>query len=409
LKNSLLTAALALAGLFLVSTLQAQTSNQNFRLVAQAKHQPFVGVWTFGDSLTFSYDTLGRITERSIFVFNDANPFAYSFFGTYEYTYVGVGNQLAGYLLENGKRGFYTYDAQGNLIEELHQLGPIDSTGWRNYLRTLREYDAGNHKISELNQQWNTDLNAWKDVNRATLTIGADGNPAVETIEVWLSVDQAWGNAAQYFYSYDASGRQIERLAKTWYQNQWVNNKLFKADYGQGLQPLSWLEHLWYDNAWNLANKEEFTYTADDQFLTRSHFYHTDTGWVHYFQVFGEYDANGNLAYKEERQWDAFTGWATVLEWYYYYDAISQASAPPALSLRIFPNPASDYCLLATPAQPFLRLDLFDASGRLVAQPSPGPGTETRIDLSQLPSGTYLLQATGSDGRRSAAPIHVQR
>ncbi len=63
-----------------------------------------------------------------------------------------------------------------------------------------------------------------------------------------------------------------------------------------------------------------------------------------------------------------------------------------AASFVIYPNPATDFCIIATDEQ-ILKVDIFSADGRLVRtvkNPS-----ENRIDMSALTAGYYLLRIEG--------------
>ncbi len=78
----------------------------------------------------------------------------------------------------------------------------------------------------------------------------------------------------------------------------------------------------------------------------------------------------------------------------------------PAWSL--YPNPAADKVQLQwTERSAELRnLQIFDMAGRIVRRQPLPPGSSAKVDVSDLPSGVYILQIEGSDQREKLQIIH---
>lgn len=70
-------------------------------------------------------------------------------------------------------------------------------------------------------------------------------------------------------------------------------------------------------------------------------------------------------------------------------------------TLRVYPNPASNYIVVAADEQ-LVTLRLLDLQGRLIKEVHPNGSSNARLSIETLSSGTYLLQAfTGSGVRNS--------
>lgn len=69
----------------------------------------------------------------------------------------------------------------------------------------------------------------------------------------------------------------------------------------------------------------------------------------------------------------------------------------PAVSLTVYPNPATQYVNVET-GMTLLQAQLFDLAGRPVTDPVSINGL-ARIDLGALPAGFYLLRAFDENGR----------
>ncbi|WP_373732003.1 T9SS type A sorting domain-containing protein, partial [Bacteroides heparinolyticus] len=66
--------------------------------------------------------------------------------------------------------------------------------------------------------------------------------------------------------------------------------------------------------------------------------------------------------------------------------------------VSVFPNPAQDYAVITAPTAGDAPVVLFDQAGRIVAKTTLTAGTG-RIELSQLPSGTYIIRIDDYTGK----------
>ncbi len=84
-------------------------------------------------------------------------------------------------------------------------------------------------------------------------------------------------------------------------------------------------------------------------------------------------------------------------------DQISVDALPAGTSIFAYPNPASDYLILATnTGETVGNIELFDIRGRQLNCPSEGlMNGSFRIDVSALKSGLYSLVISGSTGTES--------
>jgi hypothetical protein len=75
-------------------------------------------------------------------------------------------------------------------------------------------------------------------------------------------------------------------------------------------------------------------------------------------------------------------------------------SAAPQ-ELKVYPNPAHDFIKieLADQEDPSLTFRILDESGRVMKAPQPSPGNLLAVDVSDMPSGIYLLEVKTSTER----------
>ena len=66
-------------------------------------------------------------------------------------------------------------------------------------------------------------------------------------------------------------------------------------------------------------------------------------------------------------------------------------------AMRVYPNPASDQLVVMLDSEAAQRIELLDATGRLVQAQRPATAQAT-LDVQALPAGTYVLRALLRDG-----------
>jgi len=81
-------------------------------------------------------------------------------------------------------------------------------------------------------------------------------------------------------------------------------------------------------------------------------------------------------------------------------DTLGVENTQDISSLLLYPNPASEFVLLANPQEILLKnLSIYDSSGRLVNKTNLDTiGLEKRIDISTLASATYMVVITSEEG-----------
>jgi len=71
-------------------------------------------------------------------------------------------------------------------------------------------------------------------------------------------------------------------------------------------------------------------------------------------------------------------------------------------SLRVYPNPASSILIIdGIMAEMGVEIRLLDLQGRSLLVAKPMHESQTTLDISQLPAGTYLLRLSQADGVRN--------
>jgi hypothetical protein len=65
--------------------------------------------------------------------------------------------------------------------------------------------------------------------------------------------------------------------------------------------------------------------------------------------------------------------------------------------IRVYPNPAAEILHIDLNGSSMLNLNLIDITGKLIIQKIVNPDNNT-LNISEIPSGIYMLSATGTSG-----------
>jgi hypothetical protein len=248
--------------------------------------------------LTTTYDASGERVEQQVFESGLFGPLSPSLRYSFEYDEDGNTirrlyesyNTLAGEFVNNEDL-YYSYDSNGELIEELEfdwdAAANGGAGGWVNYYRTTTVYfpNSGTPtQIVETEQSWDGGGAAWVNVERNVL----EGSPSlVEPTEI-VDTDQDWDPSANGglgdWLNVDRSITSVEDLrpvsfvAQEWNaaQGAWVNEDRETVEYDASGNAVSSLGEIWNGAAWEnatllLMTYEEFSTAIADEHISRGH------------------------------------------------------------------------------------------------------------------------------------------
>lgn len=332
-----------------------------------------------------------------------------------------------------------TCDVNGNILQQL--VESRDDGSWKNYYRSVMGYENGIMKTAT-SSVWTGA--AWIEVRRITASYDIAKRITSELIETRNLSN--WTNSKRRNYSYDAMGRKSRMLQETWKNNAWINDMVNNYEYNsQG--------HLYrivtqYADGGPWENGMRLTYTTDDngyylvcsvesfetgQWLVIGKMTYTHdqngnilselvssgdgTSWVDEMYTDFTYDENNNGITGMSYAWIGSSWGPAAATSYVYYGQdyllvflhnayrweASYKHFPLGLdelnpvALRIYPNPATSYLTIDYPDNAPLNVNglqsiqLYNVSGTLVKS-IPAANTPVIIDVSEIPSGTYLIK-----------------
>jgi hypothetical protein len=290
-----------------------------------------------------------------------------------------------------GKTSGYFYDANHNLTNVLSQIW--NGSQWVNSRQTMATYDAANNQTSWLSQTWNGSV--WVNIEQILSTYDSKNNLTLELGQDWNG--SVWVNYAQNTYTYDARNNCTSTLTQKWDGSQWVNYGNYLSDYDANNNMLSYLVKKWEGSAWVNSLLINYTYDARNNLISYLFGKWNGSAWVNSSRLDFTYDANDFRQSSTGRYWDS-TG-ARVIggdsAFFYYHTVLGiNDRMVQTGNLTVYPNPASDYITIETPAgQTQGSVSIINQDGRQLLTLRITQ-SKTPCKISSLPVGMYLVRLT---------------
>ncbi|HPF51238.1 MAG TPA: T9SS type A sorting domain-containing protein [Draconibacterium sp.] len=316
---------------------------ENGRLQAEVSKKKFdeFDDWEYLDRFEYEYDSLGRL-ERVYTQKKD--PFNLNYWTTYEYVE-------------------YTYDSMGNVVR-------------RSYF-DYDDYEMVSTKTSEL-------LYTYDEQNRL--------ENIVEYVEGWQAGTLVEEAKQEYFY--DEADRLIQVIISHWDYDldNWLGKIHNSQDFDRGGDTLLVLETEFWDSAWIL--RDRVVYEAPN-FIQKSNVQSSEF----IFSFLPVYEQDGvaceNIFNYERNS----LGWQDRGVTTHYFSQIGPVDVPLVSkpSVKIYPNPTSDYLLVEGNAEGSYEIIIRDLNGHsLLHKKVQG---NNRINVQSFSSGIYFIEID-QDGKR---------
>ncbi|WP_167856792.1 T9SS type A sorting domain-containing protein [Hymenobacter aquaticus] len=374
---------------------------------------PVDNAWDFPYLSSYTYDAAGRVTQ----------------------TLSGDSIQGPGGV----DRDQLTFDARGNLVEQLIQQRDTTSLPWTNWLRTTQVYDAHDTPTLVVDQVWTN--NAWETYGgyRATNSYTPLGTLSEEVLETWQQ--GTYKPSVRKLYTTDAAGQWTSITGQQYRNGGWVNkdriSNLVWHDWAAN-QPASYAEQTWNGSAWETSSLTRATWLPNNSFQSWEQF-QINGQWQDFSRKVVTYDELGNLLVDTWEQLDANGQWAlergdktavvynlartaTLASFSERYEPVvssyvksekrrysgfvplaTRAKVVPGATVELYPNPAvtSVTVTVAAAAASVVPVQVLNSLGQVVrhgqARPQQGGLTAT-LDVAALPAGVYTVRLLLPEG-----------
>ena len=259
-------------------------------------------------------------------------------------------------ILEFALISLIAYDLTG--IRRSHTLKRRVGDVYLNTDSTTWFYNEARQLVSQRSRTWNERGAYWGNTQRIDFEYDADGNLIAENYLQWSGMH--WQNIYRYEYEYE-NGVQIRRTLQTYLHRDWRDLiSIHYADFHNDRAREIWSEfNFWGGNAGEFA-VSHIPFMFNDEIAIRR----AERIRVSYDEISSD---------------------------------IGTDTHNPDLLISVFPNPSDGIFYLSTEMHEILSWKVFGFNGQLLKQHTQRFHTGV-IDLTELPSGVYILQVETTVG-----------
>lgn len=202
----------------------------------------------------------------------------------------------------------YSYDENGNEIEEITQQWNVSSSNWVNAELRTTSY-KGRNKEEVLFQQWKKPAGEWFNVMKYLIKYNNNGDKNAVLISLFNGVTKNWDNHKQFLMEFDNPySPPTTVVSKTWTINDWKTVGKYNIRYNWRGQKTNEVRY-----TWNSSNKTWLEGIMFDMIYDRSgnqteyvekKFNSTDNSWMNFNKFNAEYNDKGYMIKKDEYKWN---------------------------------------------------------------------------------------------------------
>ncbi len=342
----------------------------------------------------------------------------------------------------------YMYTQSGNLYRKEKHTWSVADTNWK--ISSFFSYAYDVHGKLESEVEMGRFQTTWDTLQIKSISYNANNLPTSETVDKWSTISNKFYRYSFRNLAYNAQGLLV--LDSNFFSNdEGVNYTGIKYDFGYRStgQLESRVESYKFTVSWDIRNKMEYEYNAQDTLVARHYysyapstqdwlynaraeylvdtmgnisrqqtFQNTDSAtYTPFLRLDGDYDNSipiSNVAFPYLTQFEVqpqtllntlvYTQynktsmvWDSISFISFYYTKINTGIKEASMPLfALYPNPANQIVTIQTEEEGDYTLQVYNLQGALV-QESKFNGLSQRMDIQSLAPGAYVI-ALGKEG-----------
>jgi hypothetical protein len=346
---------------------------------------PQIATWQTTNNVkfhtTYSYDEYDYYLNLEYTKMDEGDGWSAYYMITYEYDFSGNVIEALGQSYETGvfvndALASYTYDMD-MLSEAIYQYW--DGNGWVNDTKEVYNYNGDVTTVL----YWDWNGSNWTSNELYTYTY--DDNSIELVIQYMQS--GAWQNDERYTYALDFDENITEILVEEWAGSQWEFYQKNVYHYEGGVYTSMTIE---LENG-AVVQKYDYTYVDGDA-------------------THGECRSltDGNQMIPDDGELEMAYGYNAATKTYYgsevdvtYVDVTSLNENTQATNVKVYPMPAENELIIQ--AEGFQKAEIYSLTGQKLME-----SLQTKLNVSALASGVYLLKVYDIDGNCASQRVVVK-
>ena len=289
---------------------------------------------------------------------------------------------------DDSARFVYSYNTDNTLLlSTVFQI--MMNVGWMDHVPYDNVYDPVTGKLMEMNSL----------VFQMKFVYDINGN-LIERKERTRSLTTPWKDTEKHLFTYDTNDRVITYIVQI-NDGGWKNTEKTEYTYNGSLMATA-VKSEWEAGAWSLKGKHEYTYDSNNNKISDT-WLTWDAGtssWNNTSRLEWTYNGFDQPLTHFSRTWDEVgSNWVFAdgdfLKRFHYqsYNPNSVATVKEAVSVSSWPQPATDQLNFNLTDRNLSdgTVLLSDLQGRVVKTQPLQSGTQQTINVTDIPSGYYVL------------------
>ncbi len=349
------------------------------------------------------------------------------------YTYYDWDDDLGRWAPDHRNKYSYTDSSKVTLYSKWPENG-TDWNEWRKEVLIYKKY-KNTYEYQQESQDWFlveqviysynetgdtlrssvTTVREWPDTvwhNEMYLKRAYDGLQVTDTFFSWDKNDSVWVYSEMAQDIYDDAGRCLSTMNYAWNAGSasWYVYFGCKKTYNEAGKRTSfeaWTYHIDY--------RREYEYDEKNRLIRETRFDWDDNtqDLIPAIKKEYAYDDKDSVLFRIEYSWDDDQEeWFLEIKYWYYYGPFSGIEDLKDMAWKIYPNPASDYLVIAPEDNVVAPLNVFfyNLSGQVVKEVVlDDPGLQKMISVKDLRPGYYLVRLYCAGELLSSRKVVIQR
>lgn len=370
----------------------------------------------------YSYDQAGKLTmsysydydwDHNRWVFKTRNQNQFDSYGnTVGYTGDRWSREKSDWIPDFGQE--FGYDDAGRKTLELVYFWDQVKNAWNPYQKEEFAYNQRGQQNFYLWYKWDKDRKDWRNLQKEEWTRDSLGKENIYTHFSWVQVNSEYiwkeDERKKTESLLDSAGKAILATRYNWepVHKTWTRYEQLRFGYDEYGNKIHEVTYHWSvgKNDWLGNDSAEWAYDWEGHMIMQARD-NRSSGDLADLNRFGKaerkFDADGDQTLEIHYWWDRNlkTFYSGTKDYFYYHSAITGIQEKIAGNIHVFPNPTSGLLNLTSLTLP-AEAKIHSLQGMLLRRIIQ---VESRLDISDLPAGMYILNISNGSQIRSKTLI----
>ncbi|MEZ5018092.1 MAG: T9SS type A sorting domain-containing protein [Flavipsychrobacter sp.] len=273
---------------------------------------------------------------------------------------------------------------------------------------------SGNNvtSVTKIDYFWNNQSKQFEYRNdyRDTYTRNGAGKPTSMIHEEWNNSTKLWENKTKVETSYNGSNEPMVVSNFNWTSGAWAINDRDNYTYNAGkLESIA--SEFYFGGKWTGSYKNTYYGTnANPDSMIRQSWDQINNFYINNIKFYYKHNGGGQMTELRTETWDGVGSFKPTVNtdslnrYYYWWPTNITTNKALENAMSVFPSPATNMVNVSLPSSHYgqpVHFTVTDMSGRIVKRWADVSSPKISVSVTDLPTGTYILNASNGEGMKS--------